>query len=302
MVRYLKLLITDGHDSDSHALLARIFEAGGKACVNSLARIAPGRRELANILPRLKLTAAAYFLAASRSARSRKGLSRAAAEQLDRYLFGIEPSSLRRLPDRLLRLADEIECINGSFLASPVRGTEESALARSFRGLPDVLTGFAERVRKAFDRDNPLRLPPHYDVATDHESAVFDVVVENTDRPHFSDISKILETMFKVFVPKDLRRGYRRAFDEKSVADRRRRFARSHPKRSDPALLDLLQEVQELLLLPPPECPQCRKESLRLFLFLPPLEGDFSGQRIYRCTAVSCGAFAVSEEKLVGPV
>lgn len=39
MVRYLKLLITDGHASDSHVLLARIFKEGDIACVKSLAQI-----------------------------------------------------------------------------------------------------------------------------------------------------------------------------------------------------------------------------------------------------------------------
>jgi hypothetical protein len=299
MVRYLNLLVTDGHDSSSHVFLARVLKEGRATFVDSLARIAPGRQELSDLLPRLKAAAAAYFLEASRFARNRGGLSRAAAEELDRYLFGIRPSALRRLPRRLLRLAVEIESINGSFLASPVRATEKAELARRFQDLPDLLEDFAEQVGKAFDRDNPIRLPPRYDIATDYESAVVDTVVKNVDGPHFRETGDVLATIFKTFVPKDLRKGYRRAFDEKSVADRRRRFAQRRPSGSDQALLDLLDEIQDLLLLPPSECPQCHRKTLRLFLVLPLIEGEIFERRVYRCVAASCGVFAKTEARMV---
>jgi hypothetical protein len=299
MVRYLELLIADGHTSDNHVFLDRIFRRGAQGCMHAVARIAPGRRELMNLLPRLKSTAAAYFLEASRSAKSRGGLSRAAAEELDRYLFGIGPSALRRLPDRLLKLAVEIESINGSFLASPVRAAQELELARRFQGLPDLLEGFADQVAKAFDRDNPIRLPPRYDIATDYESAVVDVVVKNVDGPRFREVGELLKTIFNTFVPKDLRKKYRRAFDEKSLADRRRRFVRRRPRGSHQPLSGLLDEVQDLLLLPPSKCPRCRRATLRLFLVLPWLEDEAAGRSIYRCVAASCGVYAQTELRLV---
>lgn len=299
LLRYLKLLATDGHSSDNHIFLRRLLEHGGPTCANALARVAPGRAELADILPPLKATAAAYFVEASRAARSRGGLSRAAAEELDRFLFGMERSALRRMPDRLLKTAFDIHCIIGSFLASPVRASEDPAKAKAFKGLPDLLADFAESVGKTFGPDNPIRLPPRYDVATDYESGVIDAVVENTDAPHFEDIGRILRTTFRVFVSKDLRNNYRRAFDGKSVADRRRRFLRRRPKDTDSALLDLIDEVQDLLFFPPAQCPKCGKQSLRLFAVLPWLTGEESGHRLYRCNAVTCGVFSESKETLV---
>ena len=298
MLRYLRLLVADGHNSSNHFFLQRLFDAGGPPVVALFARLAPGRKELWNIVPALKAVAAAYFLEASRSSRSRGGLTRAAAEELDRFLYGLERSALRRLPERLMKLAFDIHCINGSFVASPVRATEDPAKAKAFKDLPDQLADFAENVRKVFGPENPIRLPPRYDVATDYESAVIDVVVGSTGAPHFAEVGKILKATLRISVEERLRKLYRRAFDGKSVSDRRHRFLRRRSKKDDPTLSDLLEEVEDLLFFPPSRCPKCGRESLRLFSVLPWLAGETSGYRLYRCSAVTCGVFTETKETL----
>jgi hypothetical protein len=307
MIRYLNLYIADEDETDNHRFLRRLFEEGGDPVLRSLAKLAPGRQELGDLLPTLKSMGACFYLAAVKSAKARGQLAKAASEDLSLYLYGIEYDRLKRSVDTLRRLSAELTMVNASALASPVyRLLDEDSVegrteARDLRSLPGLLQRYADRLGEFFATNSKLRLPHHYDLGTAHEYVVIDEIQKATGTPQYSEVATILESVYAGSVPPDLRRFLPRAFDEKTVADRRRRFRSAggvlSPLFRLGGILNALAE--DLYAGTGLRCPSCGGNTLKFAMAHPTVDGSESQRRTLWCRTPRCDASVDTEERLV---